>query len=288
VLRTVLERLCLLTAPLLPFLSEAIYRQLNGRESVHLADWPGSADLPRDTELVQRMDRVREVCSAALSLRIARNLRVRLPLRSLTVVAPDAESLAPFARLIADEVNVKEVRLSSDLASVADRVLEVNLRAAAPRLGRATPQVVAAAREGRWQARDGGSLEVAGEVLLEDEYQVRLVPRATESSQVLPSQDGLVQLDIRVSPDLEAEGLARDVVRLVQSARRDAGLQVFDRIELRLGLPEDAVAAVAPHQDFIAAETLAQTMSVSSASGDGSPYRLGDGRSVHIEMTPAS
>jgi isoleucyl-tRNA synthetase len=272
VLRTVLERLCLLTAPLLPFVTEAVYRDLTGRESVHLADWPGSDDLPRDDDLVDRMDRVREVCSTALSLRIARNLRVRLPLRSLTVVAPDAESLAPFAKLIADEVNVKEVRLSSDVASVAERVLEVNLREAAPRLGRATPRVMAAARDGRWRVRDDGSLEIAGEVLREGEYQVRLVPRASESSQVLPRQ----------------EGLARDVVRLVQSARRDAGLDVSDRIELSLGLPEDAVRAVAPHRDFIAAETLAETMSVRNASGDGSPYRLGDGRSVHITVTPAS
>ncbi|MDQ6743041.1 MAG: class I tRNA ligase family protein, partial [Candidatus Dormibacteraeota bacterium] len=288
VLRTVLERLCLLTAPLLPFVTEAVYRALTGRESVHLDDWPGSDDLPRDAELVDRMDRVREVCSTALSLRIARNLRVRLPLRSLTVVAPDAESLAPFAKLIADEVNVKEVRLSSDVASVAERVLELNLRVAAPRLGRATPKVMAAARDGQWRVRDDGSLEIAAEVLREGEYQVRLVPRASESSQVLPRQDGVVQLDLEVSPELQAEGLARDVVRLVQSARRDAGLDVSDRIALSLGLPEDAVEAVAPHRDFIAAETLAQTMSVNSASGDGSPYRLGDGRSIHITLTPAS
>jgi isoleucyl-tRNA synthetase len=288
VLRTVLERLCLLAAPLLPFVTEAVYRDLTGRESVHLADWPGGDDLPRDDDLVDRMDRVREVCSTALSLRIARNLRVRLPLRSLTVVAPDAESLAPFAKLIADEVNVKEVRLSSDVASVAERVLEVNLREAAPRLGRATPRVMAAARDGQWRVRDDGSLEIAGEVLREGEYQVRLVPRASESSTVLPRQYGVVQLDLEVSPELAAEGLARDVVRLVQSARRDAGLDVSDRIELSLGLPEDAVRAVAPHRDFIAAETLAETMSVMSASDDGSPYRLGDGRSVHITVTPTS
>src|SRR5207302_7116337 len=82
VLRTVLERLCLLTAPLLPFVTEAVYRDLTGLESVHLADWPGSDDLPRDDELVDRMDGVREVCSAARSRRIARKRRVRLPLRS--------------------------------------------------------------------------------------------------------------------------------------------------------------------------------------------------------------
>jgi isoleucyl-tRNA synthetase len=288
VLRTVLERLCLLTAPLLPFVTEAVYGDLTGRESVHLADWPGSSDLPRDAELVDRMDRVREVCSAALSLRIARNLRVRQPLRSLTVVAPDAESLAPFAKLIAGEVNVKEVRLLSDLASVAERALEVNLRVAAPRLGRATPKVVAAARAGLWRPGEDGSPEIAGEVLREGEYQVRLLPRATASSQVLPRQDGVVQLDLAVSPELEAEGIARDVVRLVQSARRDAGLDVSDRIELSLGLPEDAAAAVTSHRDFIAAETLAQTVSMESSVGDGSRYRLGDGRSVHIAVKPAS
>jgi isoleucyl-tRNA synthetase len=147
---------------------------------------------------------------------------------------------------------------------------------------------VASARAGHWQRRDDGNVEIAGEVLREDEYEVRLVPSATESSQVLPRQDGVVQLDLTVSPELEAEGLARDVVRLVQSARRDAGLHVSDRIELRLGLPEDAVETIAIHRDFIAAETLSTTLSVETASGDGSRYRLGDGRSVHIGVTTAS
>jgi isoleucyl-tRNA synthetase len=143
---------------------------------------------------------------------------------------------------------------------------------------------MAAARSGQWQAGEDGSLQVAGQV----QYRVRLVPRATESSTVLPRQDGVVQLDLTVSPELEAEGLARDVVRLVQSARRDAGLDVSDRIELGLALPEDAIKAVSRHRDFVAAETLAQTVSVEGSVTDGSPYRLGDGRSVHITVKPAS
>src|SRR6202011_848389 len=100
--------------------------------------WPHASLLPADPELVATMDRVREVCSAAHSVRKAQGLRARLPLATLTVAAPDAEALAPFQDLIADEVNVKQVKLTSAVDEVADRLLTVAFKVAAPRLGPAT------------------------------------------------------------------------------------------------------------------------------------------------------
>src|SRR5450755_115446 len=110
-LYSTLETACRVVAPLLPLVSEEIWRGLTGGRSVHLSDWPDVSRLPSDPGLVAAMDRVREVCSAAASLRKAAGLRVRLPLSQLTVVAADAESLADFTDLIADEVNVREVAL---------------------------------------------------------------------------------------------------------------------------------------------------------------------------------
>ena len=120
-----------MAAPLLPLTTEEIWRGLTGGRSVHLADWPDVSALPSDPGLVAAMDRTREVCSAAASLRKASGLRVRLPLPELTVVAADAESLADFTALIADEVNVREVTL-----------LDVGRRG-----GAADPGVAAAHRE---------------------------------------------------------------------------------------------------------------------------------------------
>src|SRR5262249_28295862 len=109
-LATVLEVVCRVAAPLLPFVTEAVWRGLTGDESgtsVHLSDWPEASSLPFEPDLVADMDWVREVCSAAHSIRKANGLRARLPLARLTVAAADAVRLRPYRDLIADEVNVK-------------------------------------------------------------------------------------------------------------------------------------------------------------------------------------
>ena len=104
-------------SPLLPMISEEIYRGLTGEKSVHLSDWPDVSDWPADAELVDDMDRVRAVCSAALGLRRAQDVRVRQPLRTLTVAGPGVERLAPYAELIADEVNVKQANFETDVTA---------------------------------------------------------------------------------------------------------------------------------------------------------------------------
>src|SRR5690606_38755247 len=131
-LHTVLETLCRVLAPLLPLTAEEIWRGLTGGRSVHLTDWPDPAALPSDASLVSAMDAVRDVCSAALSLRKARGLRVRLPLASLTVASPDADALRPFANLIADEVNVKHVDVTGDVGAYCRQELTVVPRALGP------------------------------------------------------------------------------------------------------------------------------------------------------------
>src|SRR5215475_10270113 len=113
---TVLEAVCRAAAPLLPLTTEAIWRGLTGGKSVHLTDWPRLEDWPADESLADAMDLVRAVCSTALGLRKARQLRVRLPLARLTIAHPGAEALVPFLDLIRDEVNVKDVALSADPA----------------------------------------------------------------------------------------------------------------------------------------------------------------------------
>jgi isoleucyl-tRNA synthetase len=265
-LHTVLEVACRVAAPLLPLTTEVIWRGLTGGRSVHLTDWPTGDELPRDAELVAGMDRVRQVASTALSLRKASKLRVRLPLTRLTVAAADAALLEPFADILADEVNVREVVLSTEVRRYGRFELTVNARACGPRLGDDTQRVIRAVKAGEWHQDADGTVTAAGIELLPGEYSERLVPAEARdgvslATAALPGSSGLVVLDTEVTPELVVEGLAKDVVRLVQQARREAGLDVSDRVTVTLEAPDEVLDAVRAHQGFLAGEVLADSVS---------------------------
>ena len=265
-LYTVLETVTRVAAPLIPLVAEEVWQGLTGGRSVHLEDWPAAASFPQDDALVAAMDRVRAVASAGLSLRKSKSLRVRLPLATLTVVSTDPAALVDYAAILEDELNVKAVAFEAlEPTSLAthgiEQVLTVNARALGPRVGKRVQEIIGAAKAGNWTANP---VTVAGEPLLETEYE--LVPRAAdESSAVAFLPDGsFVILDTELTPELEAEGLARDVIRVIQDTRKAAGLEVSDRIELAVfGADEADVAALSTHLATIAAETLATEHSVS-------------------------
>ena len=280
-LHTVLEVTCRVVAPLMPLTSEAIWMGLTGGRSVHLTDWPLVDSLPSDPTLVSAIDRVREVCSAALALRSANKLRVRLPLASLRVAAPDAERLTAFADLIRDEVNVKDVELTDDLAAHGTFEVTVNARAAGPRLGKDVQRVIKAVKAGQWTMSPAGGVIADGIELREGEFERKLVSRDAGAAVELPGSSGLVVLDTGVTPALEAEGLARDLVRVVQQARRDKGLDVSDRIRLTIDAPEPVVAAARTHEALIRSETLALDVGY-GGTDDGVVGKVGDGVDVRV------
>jgi isoleucyl-tRNA synthetase len=284
-LATVLETLCRVVAPLAPLTAEEIWRGLTGERSVHLTDWPAAEAFPADHELVASMDAIREVASAALSLRKAKALRVRLPLARLTVATPAADALRPFADLLADEVNVKDVRLSADLTAYSQQVLTVVPRALGPRLGKQVQAVIKAVKAGDWELVDGAPV-AAGVALQEGEYELKLVAADAENSAPLPAGRGVVLLDTEVTDELAAEGVARDVIRVVQQARRDADLDVSDRIALRIAASPAVAAAVETHRDFVAAETLATSLTLDGAA-TGFAGEVGDGETVTVAVTRA-
>ncbi|MFM7125205.1 MAG: isoleucine--tRNA ligase [Actinomycetes bacterium] len=263
-LHTVLDVLTRVAAPLLPLVTEQVYIGLTGNRSVHLTEWPIAADIPVDNELVIVMDQVRDVCSTALSLRKSHSRRVRLPLASLTVASPLAPGLQPFVSIITEEVNVREVKLTADVAGVARHELQVVPAALGPRLGSDTQKVIVAVKKGDWNQQ--GDVVIAGGYELQPhEYQLKLLAAVGDAemtaSSALPDGKGVVLLDIALTPELLAEGTARDIVRIVQQTRREADLGVSDRIHLMLGLPDDVAEKVAPFVDYICAETLAERLS---------------------------
>lgn len=264
-LHTVLHVLCRLSAPLLPLVTESVYRGLTGERSVHLTDWPTADEVPADEDLVTTMDRVRDVCSTTLSLRKSKSRRVRLPLAAITVATPGASALEEFSLIITEEVNARQVTFTSDVAGVAREELQLIPAALGPRLGPNTQKVIGAVKRGDWSKTAGG-VQAGGVDLEPHEFVLKLVAdtggNPDAASSALGDGDGVVIVDLTLTDDIVAEGTARDIVRAVQQARRDAGFDVSDRIALTLGLDESTSARVANYLDYVAAETLATTVTV--------------------------
>jgi isoleucyl-tRNA synthetase len=292
-LATVLDVVCRTAAPLLPLTTEEIWRGLTGGRSVHLTDWPSTAALPADEGLVAAMDQVRQVCSATSALRKAAKLRNRLPLATLTVVVDDPVALEPYKAIVADEVNVKQVRLlaadSEEAAAYGvEQRLTVNARAAGPRLGKDVQAAIKGSKSGDWSVDADGNVVAGGIALVEGEFALETVVGSDAegaATGVLPGS-GFVVLDTVVTPELAEEGLARDLVRAVQQARKDAGLDVSDRISLVLAGTSAVVAAARAHEQLISRETLATSYSVEDHM-TGTEIPVGDGERATVSLARA-
>ncbi|GAA1225818.1 isoleucine--tRNA ligase [Rhodoglobus aureus] len=272
-LYTVLETVARVAAPLLPLVSEEMWRGLTNGRSVHLTDWPDASAFPSDHELVASMDRVREIASSGLALRKARSLRVRLPLASLTIVSDAPDALASFSDILRDELNVKAVRFErleeGSLESFGiTKKLTVNARALGPRVGKQVQHVITAAKAGNWEATADG-VSVDGMVLEPAEYELQMEAADEASAIAFLSDGGFVIVDTQLTPELSAEGLARDTIRVVQDARKAAGLDVSDRIALVISALDAADhEAIGFHSAMIASETLAAQSTVQSFANE--------------------
>ncbi|WP_448856511.1 isoleucine--tRNA ligase [Corynebacterium matruchotii] len=279
-LYTVLEALTRVTAPLLPMLSEVIWRGLTGERSVHLADFPAADDFPADNDLVTAMDSMRGVCSATNSIRKAYKLRNRLPLPKLTVAMANSQQLATFADIIRSEVNVKELSLTDDVDSIGTFEVVVNAKIAGPRLGKDVQKAIKAVKAGNYERTDHGTVIADGVELQPDEFTERLVAADPTATAQIDGVDGLVLLDTHVTEELEAEGWAADVIRGLQDARKLMDLEVSDRITVTLGVPAEKEQWALRHADTIAGEVLATSLDI--IVGD-----IPDGLNIVSDVTAA-
>jgi isoleucyl-tRNA synthetase len=249
-------------APILPFLTDAMYVNLVASvddaapDSVHLTRLP-TAELAadRDPALEASMATAQRAVDLARALRSANRLKTRQPLARAWVAAPGGDGALSHDLLdiVASEINVKEVEPISDGSDLVGRRVKVLLPKVGKRLGPAIPAVMAAARDGTATFHDDGSVTLAGETLAADEVEIQATPRPGTA---VAEDDGLVMvLDTALTDELRAEGDARELARAVQDLRREAGLELDDRIELWVdGLPD----AVAAHLPAVAADTLAE------------------------------
>ncbi len=244
-----LARIC---APILPFLADAIYTNLSEPEiddrvphSVHLSGFP-RLDALRDERLEAAMAVARRAVDLARALRAGAGLKTRQPLARMWLALPGGELAERDAllELVADEVNVKSVQLIGDESELVDRRVKVLLPKVGRRLGGRVPAVMAAARDGAVEIRPDGSVELAGEVLAADEVEILATPRP--GTAVAHDEGLVVVIDTALTPELRAEGDARELQRAVQELRKRAGLDLDDEIDLRVdGLAPEVAALVA-------------------------------------------
>jgi isoleucyl-tRNA synthetase len=270
-LRDCLVTIAKLLAPLTPFVADEVYENLDGTEpSVHLCDFPVPRE--RDEELEWQMQVARDAVELGRAARAQAKVKVRQPLREAAVVAADRERTAieRFEALVLEELNVKSVRYVSEADELGRFELKPNYRALGPRFGRQMPQVAAAIA-----ALDPGRLRAGGRVGINFDGQeheigpedVQIVLQPLEGYQVERSGTHAVALNLELDDELRREALAREVVHAVQAARRNAGLNVEDRIELTLSGDEELLSAARTHEDYVAGETLASSLAYEGADG---------------------
>ncbi len=301
-LRHCLTTLVTLLAPFIPFVADEIYTNLavgseedgfeDGRDSVHLCDYPQVDEDLIDDQLEAGMDAVRRTVELGRAARSQAKVKLRQPLRKAVVVASDAErtSVERLTEVVASELNVKELDFVHTEAELVSYRVRPNYRSLGPRFGKDMPQVAAAV-----EALDAGAVSSAldsGEevgvnidgkdhTLSADD--VNLVMEPLEGYQVEAESGHAVALELDLDDELRIEGLAREVVRAVQEARKQAGLEVSDRIALALGGDEELLAAAREHESYIAGETLADSVDY-SADGAGEKATI-DGRELRIAVS---
>ena len=287
VLHDCLVTIAKLLAPLTPFVADAIYENLDGSEpSVHLCDFPVPGE--RDLDLEHDMQVVRDAVELGRAARAHAKLKVRQPLREAVVVAAgrEREAIERLEELVAEELNVKAVRYVSEADELGHFEVKPNYRALGPRFGKQMPQVAAAVGSlDPARLRDGGAaaINVDGQDHPIGPDDVQIVLQPLDGYQVERSGTHAVALNLELDEQLRGEGLAREVVHAVQAARKDAGLEVEDRIELTRGGDEELLAATRAHEEYVAGETLATSVVYDGAS-EGAAAEI-EGKRLLISVT---
>ena len=258
-LYTVLITLCRALAPFAPFISDYIYRNLTGAESVHLQSFPDATNY--DKQIVDDMRRVQLVVSVGKQLREQYKLRNRLPLNKLVVAGAD---LSEYGDIIRDELNVKSVEFTDNYDNVADAFVYLITPKIGARLGGALKQIIPAVKQGNYEIRDG-RLYVGEYELNSDEFENRLTVRDGVTGAALPDNTAVVVLDTEINSELVAEGLANDALRFIQDSRKAAGLDVSDRINLEYSADPALAAAIEQHRTRIMRDALIKNMSQNGA-----------------------
>ena len=286
-LNGVLLKLVTVAAPIIPFVTEEIYRNLRSAsmpESVHLCDYPVADESQRDHELERKMAVTQQAVSMGRAIRSMHNLKNRQPLRAIHLVTRDSSEkliLIEMEDFIRDELNVKEVVFRENEEDLVEYQAKANFRKLGKELGKdmreAAAQIESLSGREIQELIEGTTLhlEVAGRNLALTQDDVIIQRNEKENLKILNEGSLTVALDPEITEELREEGLVRDLIRQIQNVRKESGLDVSDRIELSLGCTDGLRQAVKNNEEYLMGETLAVSISWDEPA-DGTPVNLGE------------
>ncbi|MBQ4875385.1 MAG: isoleucine--tRNA ligase [Rickettsiaceae bacterium H1] len=253
---------CRAAAPLLPLLTEKIWLGIDNKTSVHLENFPKCPEF--NDELIDNMDKVRDLCNAALSIRNKYNIRIRQPLSKIIIFGEKINIINNNMNinLIKNEVNVKNVEFNNNIKLIAKFILKLNFPALGKRLPQKVKEIGKLAKQGKWHKNNKGEIQV-GEVILYPEEGKLLLRSNVKNTQTLSMNDVALELDTNITEELTIEGIARDIVRFIQQARKEANLHITDKIELTLETSNEKYKqAITKWDEYIKEETLANSIDI--------------------------
>tara|TARA_Y100000768_G_scaffold369401_1_gene334270 strand:+ start:6895 stop:10038 length:3144 start_codon:yes stop_codon:yes gene_type:complete len=267
-LYTILLNATKVLSPLMPLISEEIYTKLSSEESVHLCDWPKTDKFPNNPKFLEQMDLVRDISSAGLGIRKTNNIRVRQPLKEITIVGDDISWLNDFENYILEEVNAKSMILDENSDSLYRNKIKINLRKMGPKLGKNTKKYMEAANNFNWQMNEDKTINILDMVLQEDEY--ILEKESNPGTETREINDGkiIVSLNIDIDDELRVEGVARDILRAVQNKRKDENLDISDKIIINITGEKIVKEAVSKFGNYITTNSLAEGIKITAIEGD--------------------
>ena len=259
----VLVNTCKLFAPAAPILSDYLYRILTDEDSVHLTRFPQIPAKYENKTLLHETELTRDVISLAHALRNKNNIKIRQPLSKLRVAAVSKESSAIIARftgIIADEINVKSVEVAEDVSAIAETQYAPNFNAIRDKYADRIPVLIKAIKSGSFRlTEDAAVLTIDGKEESFDSDIVLVTYQAKDGGHIMSEHGLVVSLDLTITEELKAEGIARDMVRNIQDARKQSGLEISDRIIIEIGGSYPTEFA-----EYICGETLAEIGTVSA------------------------
>ncbi|MEN1728357.1 MAG: class I tRNA ligase family protein, partial [Pseudomonadota bacterium] len=297
-LYTCLLELSQTMAPFAPFLSETLYRRLRTLggsentslpESVHLSSYPMPDETLADPVLETAVDRMTQVILLGRQKREEQKIGVRQPLARLTVIHRDEALLTEIRRLenyISAEINVKQIDYSTDEAAFIKLYAKPNFKRLGKRLGKQMKQfqqqIAQLDVDAIERLLETGSVELDGEVF--DTEDIDVLREAQVGTEALSNRFISIDMDLEITPELAAEGIAREVVNRVQRARKELDLHVADRISVAFTCDDDLRSAIETHKDYVAGETLATEFAFGQVDDDAFRVTVDD-RSFNFKIS---
>ena len=265
-LYTVLINLTKALSPLLPLISEEIYTKLTNDKSVHLNDWPDTKVFPSDKDFLKKMDIIREISSAGLAIRKSNNIRVRQPLKEIIIAGDNIDWIKDFENYIIEEVNTKKIIIDENSDSLFRNKIKINLKKLGPKFGKNTGKFMEAANKFHWKINEDKTLNILDETLQEDEYFLEKESLPGTETREITEENIVVSLNINIDKDLEIEGVARDILRAIQSKRKELDLEISDKIIVNIFGEQIIKDTLIKFEGYISSNSLAESISFSKKS----------------------